>query len=66
MFKKLAYSQRVLRALAGGTEKQAGIMLPLAIGAGVIGGAALLKKGLNKGKEFKAGFQPGVAETRFE
>lgn len=60
MFKKLAYSQKVLRALS--TEKRAGLTAPLVIGAALAGGAHTVHKGLQKGKEYKAGFAPGVAE----
>lgn len=54
-FAKIAAAQALLRRLH---EKQAGIMLPLAAGAALVGGAHLLGKGINKGKEYKAGFRP--------
>ncbi len=60
LFQKLAFSQRVLRALH---EKQAGIVTPLAAGAAIAGGAHVIKKGLERGRGFKAGFAPGVAEV---
>lgn len=53
---KHAFARRVLRALA---EKKAGIMLPLAAGAALVGGAHVVGKGLQKSREYKAGFQPG-------
>ena len=62
MFSKLAYSQKVLRALA--QEKKAGVMLPIAAGAAAIGTAHAVKKSLHKGREYKAGFTPGIAESR--
>ena len=64
MFRKLAYAQRVLRELA----KNAGIAIPLAL-AGGVGLAASYhgaKKGLAKGREYRAEMLPGVAETRVE
>ena len=63
MFSKLAYAQRVLRSLAA--EKQAGAMtIPLiAGGAALAAGAHTVGKGLGKGKQYKAGFQPGVFES---
>ena len=67
MFKKLAYSQRVLRALAvSDGEKQAGLVVPLVLGAGLMAGAHGVKKGIKKSREYEAGFAPGVAETRVE
>jgi hypothetical protein len=62
MFKKLAFSQAVLRAMA----KEAGIPLPMVAGAGLAAGAHVVSNGLKKGKEYKAGFAPGVAENRVE
>ena len=53
---KVAMAQAFLRKLY---EKQAGIVAPLAVGAGVIGGAHVLRQGAEKSKEYKAGFQPG-------
>jgi hypothetical protein len=63
MFSKLAFAQRVLRAMA---EKNAGWKVPLLIGAGLAAGYHGVKKGLRKGREYYAEMQPGVAETRAE
>lgn len=52
---KVALARRLLRALG---EKRAGVMLPLAAGATLVGGAHVLGKGLQKGREYKAGFNP--------
>jgi hypothetical protein len=56
MFHKIASAQELLRKLQ---EKQAGIPLPVVAGAALLGGAHIMKKGLEKGHEYKAGFQPG-------
>ena len=61
MLRKIAYANRILRALA---EKQAGIMTPVLLGAGMAAGAHALGKGMKKAKQYQAGFAPGVAETR--
>ena len=61
MFKKLAYAHRVLRALA---EKNAGIKVPLLIGAGLATGYHGIEQGIRKGKKYYAEMLPGVAETR--
>lgn len=53
---KVALARQLLRAL---TEKRAGIMLPVAAGATLVGGAHILGKGMQKAKEYKAGFEPG-------
>jgi hypothetical protein len=53
---KIALAKRLLQKLA---EKRAGIMLPVAAGAALAGGAHILGKGLKKSHEYKAGFQPG-------
>lgn len=54
-FGKIAAAQELLRRLH---DKQAGIMLPLAAGAALVGGAHVLGKGIHKGREYKAGFSP--------
>lgn len=56
MLNKIAFAQLVLRKLH---EKQAGIALPLAAGVGLAGAGLVAAKGLKKGREYKAGFQPG-------
>lgn len=56
MFNKIASAHELLRRLH---EKRAGILLPVAAGAALVGGAHTLRKGLEKGREYKAGFQPG-------
>lgn len=66
MFSKLAYSQKVLRALVESEEKNAGVQGALVTGALLTAGAQTARKGIQKAKEYKAGFQPGVAETRVE
>lgn len=55
MFIKIAIAQQLLRNLH---LKQAGLMLPIAAGAALVGGAHTITKGLKKGREYKAGFQP--------
>jgi hypothetical protein len=55
-FNKIASAQQILRQLH---EKQAGYKLPLLAGAALIGGAHVLNKSVQKGQEYKAGFQPG-------
>lgn len=56
MFNKIASAQYLLRRLQ---EKQAGLATPILAGAALVGGAHMLHKGLEKGREYKAGFQPG-------
>lgn len=41
-------------------KKQAGYGMPLMAGAALLGGAHMLSSGLNKAKQYKAGFNPGV------
>ena len=53
---KLSFARMVIRKLA---EKRAGLALPFAVGAAAVGGAHMLSKGVQKSKEYKAGFQPG-------
>lgn len=53
---KLGAAYALLRKMC---EKQAGVGVPLAIGAGVVAGAHTIGKGAQKAKEYKAGFQPG-------
>lgn len=53
---KQASAHELLRKLY---EKRAGMLLPLATGAALVGGAHVVRKGLEKGREYKAGFQPG-------
>lgn len=53
---KIALAKKILRALA---EKRAGIKLPLLAGAAAVGGAHVLSKGVQKAREYHAGFQPG-------
>jgi hypothetical protein len=53
---KQALARKLLHKLA---EKKAGIMLPLAAGAALVGGAHILGKGAKKSRENMAGFQPG-------
>ena len=55
-FRKIASAQQLLRSLA---EKSAGVMLPLAVGATAVGGYHTIRKGLQKGREYKQGFEPG-------
>lgn len=55
MLIKIAAAQKLLRSLH---LKQAGIALPLIAGATLAGGAAVINKGLKKGREYKTGFQP--------
>lgn len=64
MLAKLAYAQRVLRALAA--EKQAGVMGTVAAGGLLVGGAAAMSKGRKKAREYHAGFTPGLADSRVE
>ncbi len=70
MLSKLAFSQKVLRALAG--EKTAALRPPLRYAAPVLVGGALvgsgvaIHRGLKKGREYQAGFQPGHAEQKVE
>ncbi len=56
---KVALAQALLRKMH---EKQAGIGTKAAIGlgAGALGTAYVVGKGMNKAHEYKAGFQPGV------
>ncbi len=51
-YEKIAAAQLLLRKLAG-------YKVPLLVGAGLLAGAHTLHSGLQKGKEYKAGFQPG-------
>lgn len=53
---KVAVAQALLRRLH---EKQAGIVAPLVVGGAAVLGAHTVGKGLQKGREYKAGFQPG-------
>lgn len=53
---KIALARRLLQKLA---EKRAGLMLPVMAGAALAGGAHVLGKGVQKSREYKAGFQPG-------
>ncbi len=55
-FTKIAAAQELLRQLH---LKQAGLKLPLAAGAALVGGAHVLNKGIHKGRDYKAGFEPG-------
>lgn len=71
MFGKLAFSGKVLRSLAGAGEKAQGLLkqIPkkrLMLGAGLAAGATAIGSGLDKAKEYQAGFAPGVAENRIE
>lgn len=51
-YEKIAAAQLLLR-------KMAGYKVPLLVGAGLLAGAHTLRSGLSKGREYKAGFQPG-------
>ncbi len=53
---KTATAQAVLRRLT--EEKQAGLMLPVAAGAGLMLAADGTKKTLHKAREHHAGFNP--------
>lgn len=53
---KIATAQSVLRRLSG--EKQAGIMLPVAAGVGLMAAADGAKKTINKSREHHLGFNP--------
>ncbi len=64
MLSKLAYAQKVLRSLAG--EKRAGLMLPVVVGTGLVAGVHGTKKTMSHARQYRAGFQPGLAETRVE
>lgn len=55
-FTKVSRAQALLRHLR---EKQAGVMLPLAAGAAIVGSTHAIHKGFQKGREYEAGFQPG-------
>ena len=57
MFHKLAQAQALLRTLH---EKSAGAKVPLLAGAGIAAGVHGIHKTLEKSKEYKAGFYPGV------
>lgn len=52
---KVVTAQLILRRLC---EKQAGIMLPVAAGVGVMAAADGTKKALHKSREYHAGFNP--------
>lgn len=52
---KIALARKLLHALV---EKKAGAMLPIVGGAALVGGAHILTKGVQKSREYKAGFQP--------
>jgi hypothetical protein len=64
MLSKLAYSQKVLRALA--SEKRAGLVLPIVAGTGIVAGVHGAKKTVGHTRRYHSGFQPGIAETRVE
>lgn len=51
-YAKVAAAQQLLRKLAG-------YKLPLLVGGALVAGAHTLNSGLQKGREYKAGFQPG-------
>jgi hypothetical protein len=53
---KVAAAQALLRKLH---EKQAGLVAPLVIGGGLVAGAHVAHKGIQKAREYNAGFQPG-------
>lgn len=53
---KVAFAQALLRKAV---EKQAGLGTTVAVGAGALGAAHVVGKGMNKAQEYKAGFQPG-------
>lgn len=52
---KISTAQNILRSLH---EKQAGVMLPVAAGAGLLAAAHGTRKALDKSKEYHAGFNP--------
>lgn len=56
---KLAAARAILRKLP---EKQAGVMTPIAIGAGAAAGAHMIGKSIHKAREYKAHFQPGYSQ----
>ena len=56
---KLAHAQALLRKMY---EKRA-MIVPLAVGAGLAAGAHITRKGMNKAKEYQAGFIPGVGSN---
>lgn len=53
---KISLARNILRTIA---EKRAGAMLPLIAGAGLVGGAHILQKGLHKAHQNNEGFKPG-------
>lgn len=56
MILKLAMAQALLRKLY---EKQAGLTLPIAIGATAMATAHGVNKSKEKAREYRAGFEPG-------
>jgi hypothetical protein len=71
MFQKLASSGRLLRSLAGAGDKATSVLQKLPkkrfiAGMGLMAGAHAVGKGLDKAKEYEAGFAPGVAENRLD
>lgn len=52
---KVATAQTILRRLH---EKNAGMMLPLVAGAGVLAAVHGTRKAMDKSKEYQAGFNP--------
>ncbi len=55
---KIATAQSILRRLSNSEEKQAGMMLPIAAGAGLLATAEGVKKTVEKSREHHAGFNP--------
>lgn len=53
---KIATAQSILRRLS--LDKQAGAMLPIAAGAGLLAAAEGAKKTIEKSREHHAGFNP--------
>lgn len=53
---KVVTAQSILRRLS--SEKQAGVMLPVAAGAGLLAAAEGAKKTIEKSREHHAGFNP--------
>lgn len=58
MFHKIAIGQGILRTLS-----KPKYVLPALGAAGVMAGAHTIASGLQKGREYKAGFDPGVFES---
>lgn len=52
---RIVTAQKILRSLH---EKQAGIMLPVVAGAGLMAAAQGTRKAMDKSKEYHAGFNP--------